>query len=44
MKYDLEWLPAGGVFIIPNTVFVEAEKAVQTAVTNIYKMKARASH
>lgn len=44
MKYDIERLPADGIFIIPNTVFSEAENAVQTAITNIYKMKARASN
>lgn len=44
MKYDIDQLPAGGIFIIQNTVFIEAEKALKTAITNIYKMKARASN
>lgn len=44
MKYGPERLPAGGIFIVPNTVFTEAEGAVQAAITDIHKMKARASN
>ena len=42
IKYCIGRVHACSIFIIPNIVFIEAESLVKTAITNSYRMKARA--